>query len=45
MHIILDSAVLKGVGHEIFDLQFFSWFEPIWDSDKQTKVFSNSDLD
>ena len=28
--------------HEIFDLHFCSWFEPIWDPDKQSKVFSNS---
>ena len=28
--------------HEIFDLQFFSWFEHIWAPDKQAKVFSNS---
>ena len=30
---------LKGVCHEIFDLQFFSWFEPIWAPDKQAKYF------
>ena len=30
--------------HEIFDLQFFSWFEPIWAPDKQAKVFSNSEF-
>ena len=29
---------LKGVCHEIFDLQFF---KPIWAPDKQVKVFSN----
>ena len=34
-------VLLKGVCHEIFDLQFFSRFEPIWAPDKQTKVFSN----
>ena len=34
--------LLKGVCHEIFDLQFFSWFKPIWAPDKQAKVFSNS---
>ena len=28
--------------HEISDLQFFSWFEPIWAPDKQAKVFSES---
>ena len=34
---------LKVVCHEIFDLQFFSWFKPIWAPDKQAKkVFSNS---
>ena len=26
--------------HEIFDLQCFSWFEPIWAPDKQAEVFS-----
>ena len=31
----------KGVCHEIFDLYFFPWFEPIWAPDKQGKVFSN----
>ena len=35
---------LKGVCHEIFDLQFFSCFEPIWAPDKQAKVFLNSVL-
>ena len=25
----------KGVCHEIFDLSFLSWFEPIWAPDKQ----------
>ncbi len=34
--------VLKGVCHKIFDLQFFSGFEPIWAPDKQAKVFLNS---
>ena len=33
---------LKGECHEIFNLQFFSWFEPICAPDKQAKVFSNS---
>ena len=33
---------LKGVCHEIFDLRFFSWFQPIWAPDKQAEVFSNS---
>ena len=33
---------LKGVCHEIFDLQFFSWLKPIWAPDKQAKIFSNS---
>ena len=28
--------------HEIFNLQFFSWFEPIWAPDIQAKIFSNS---
>ena len=36
------SLHLKGVCHEIFDLQFFSWFVRIWVPDKQAKVFSNS---
>ena len=34
--------LLKGVSHEIFDLQFFSWFKPNWAPDKQAKAFSNS---
>ena len=38
----LNMLFLKGVCHEIFYLQFFSWFEPIWAPDKQAKVFSNS---
>ena len=33
---------LRGVCHEIFDLHFFPWLEPIWAPDKQAKVFSNS---
>ena len=36
----LDEKIMKN--HEIFYLQFFSWFEPIWATDKQAKVFSNS---
>ena len=39
-----NTLPLKGVCHEIFDLQFFSWFEPIWAPDKQAKVFSNGVL-
>ena len=38
----VNNVFLKGVWHEIFDLQFFSWLEPIWAPDKQAKVFSNS---
>ena len=29
----LDEKIMKN--HEIFYLQFFSWFEPIWATDKQ----------
>ena len=36
------NLALKGVCHEIFDLQFFSLFKPIWTPDKQAKIFSNS---
>ena len=36
-----ETLPLKGVGHKIFDLQFFSLFEPIWAPDKQAKIFSN----
>ena len=36
------SINLKGVCHEIFDIQFLSWFEPIWAPDEQAKVCSNS---
>ena len=32
----------KGKCHKIFGPYFFSWFEPIWATDKQPKVFSNS---
>ena len=28
---------LKGVCHKIFDLQFLSWFEPIWAPEKQAE--------
>ena len=36
-----DFKYLKELCHKIFDLQFFSWFEPIRASDKQAKIFSN----
>ena len=36
-----ETLPLKGVGHKIFDLQFFSLFEPIWAPDKQAKIFLN----
>ena len=36
---ILKDRILKGVCHKIFDLYFFRWFERIWASDKQGKVF------
>ena len=35
-------GLLMGVYNTIFDLQFFSLFEPIWAPDTQSKVFSNS---
>ena len=42
MNAHLAIFTLQGVCHEIFDLQFFSWFKPIWAPYKQAKVFSNS---
>ena len=33
---------LKGSVSRDFGPQFFSWFEPIWATDKQVNVFSNS---
>ena len=36
------SRDLKGMCHEIFYLQFFSWFEPIWAPDKQASVSISS---
>ena len=33
-----NSYILKGQRHEIFDLYFFSWIEPIWAPDKQAKM-------
>ena len=42
VHYTYKKDHLKGVCHEIFDLQFFSWFEFIGHPDKQAKVFSNS---
>ena len=39
--IILHAPLtVKGVCHEIFDLLFFSWFEPIWAPDKHAKVLN-----
>ena len=40
--IIKNINPLKGVCHEIFDLHFCSWFEPIQAPEKQAEVFSNS---
>ena len=40
--LIYSPLHLKGVCHKIFDLQYFSWFEPNWAPDKQAKLFSNS---
>ena len=31
---------LKGQSREIFDLQFFSWFDPTWATDLSVKIFS-----
>ena len=31
---------LKGQSNEIFDLQFFSSFEPVWGTDQWVKIFS-----
>ena len=36
--ICVDISLLKGQCHEIFYLLFFSWIEPIWAPDKQTKM-------
>ena len=30
--------VLKGQSNEIFDLQFFSYFEPVWATDQWGKI-------
>ena len=39
------SANLKGMCHEIFDLKFFSWLEPIWAPDKQAYSIFEFGLD
>ena len=31
---------LKGQSNEIFDVQFFSLFEPVWVTDQWVKIFS-----
>ena len=36
-----DKQILNGVCHEICGYIFISRFEPIWNPDKQAKLFSN----
>ena len=38
-HAELYFFSLKGQCHEIFELYFFSFIEPIWAPDKQAKMF------
>ena len=37
---MLNAVSLKGQSNEIFDLQFFSTFEPAWATDQWVKIFS-----
>ena len=36
----INSSPLQGQSNEIFDLQFFSSFEPVWATDQCVKIFS-----
>ena len=38
-HLQLVTPSLKGQSNEIFDLQFFSPFEPAWSTDQWVKIF------
>ena len=39
-HGLCGNALVKGQSNEIFDLQFFSSFEPAWATDQWVKIFS-----